>query len=462
MLAASTFALSTTAIQCGRRSGKTIQGAVIILLDTLRADHLSCYGYHRRTTPNIDALAQKGVRFNVAVSNSPWTLPSVGSLLTGSYPRNVFNDQGKLEWSLVESFQQHGYATAAVTEGGFVSQVFGLNKGFSFFRELEGPVQVAAQKQKLAHIEKGGIKKTFEIAGNWLRQHKNENFFLFIHTYEPHAPYTNHNFTTGMDWRDVGPYFPKEFPSRLQTGEMTLTNEKLEYIKALYDGDIANSDRYVGDFISNLKRLGLLDRTLVAITSDHGEELNDHYPSYTGDHGHSLRDPLIRVPLILYDPVNPYKRREISSQIRLMDAIPTIMDILHVKAKRSMAGKSLIPIMNADDADDRIVILGDVKHATGPPRIGVRTKDYKYILALGTDQGQFPLLPAPDQHQLYDLKADPGEQHNIAHLKQDVVNEMQKLLDAVTAEQYRQIKPDISKDADPKAFERLKSLGYVQ
>ncbi len=437
-----------------------LQGVVLILLDTIRSDHLSCYGYDRKTSPNIDALAQKGVRFKLVVSNSPWTLPSVGSLLTAEYPKRSFDNKNKLRSSLVEEFQKEGFSTAAVTEGGFVSRQFAMDRGFSYFEEEEGPVQVLKAGQQRTDDFKGGIERTFGSAKKWLKQHKDERFFLFIHTYEPHIPYTNHKFTKGMNQERIGPVFTFNFLNQLRTGRIKLTDSEVEYVKALYDGDIANSDRMVGDFITFLKDIELDDRTLVVVTSDHGEELNDHYPANTGDHGHSLRDPLVLVPLIIFDPVNAYPVKDVSAQVRLFDIIPTIAELFEMRNIRPTTGTSLLSLMNGEDTKNRIAVLGNTKF--GPLRIGIRTGEYKYITVVQPDKGPVPINPQPPKYQLYDLSVDPGEKNNIVYENPELTFEMSDLLEKEKENISTKIEPVIKKEIDPAALERLKSLGYIQ
>jgi arylsulfatase A-like enzyme len=148
------------------------QGAVLILLDTVRADHLSCYGYGRPTSPHIDALAREGVRFEQVIATSPWTLPSVAALLTGEYAERVL--PGKLTRSLPEVFQQAGFTTAAVTEGGFVSTAFGLDRGFGTFQEEQGAIQLVGQHRAGDPHARGGIELTFERAKQWLSRHREQ------------------------------------------------------------------------------------------------------------------------------------------------------------------------------------------------------------------------------------------------------------------------------------------------
>ena len=258
-------------------AGEELQGAVLILLDTVRADHLGCYGYHRPTSPNLDALARAGVKFEQAVSPSPWTLPSVAALLAAEYPQRVLK-KGQLLRSLVERLSEAGITAAAFTEGGYVSRAYGLDRGFDHYEEEEGPVQLLKPGERRDPNTRGGIEHTFAMARRWLSRNQNRRFFLFIHTYEPHTPYTNDDFTQGIESGLVGPVFAIDLIPRIRSRELVLNDADVEYVKALYDGDILNSDLHVGEFLTFLEDRGLRDRTLLVITSDHGEELNDHYP----------------------------------------------------------------------------------------------------------------------------------------------------------------------------------------
>jgi len=151
-----------------------LQGAILIVLDTVRADHVSCYGHDRPTTPALDGLADAGVRFEQVVSNSPWTLPAVVGLLTGEYPRRTFRE--RMSRSLVEVFQRAGLATGASTEGGFVSRHFGLDLGFDHFEEEEGNVQLWIEDREPEPDPEGGIEHTFDRARKWLAVHRDERF----------------------------------------------------------------------------------------------------------------------------------------------------------------------------------------------------------------------------------------------------------------------------------------------
>jgi arylsulfatase A-like enzyme len=436
-----------------------IQGAVLILLDTVRADHLGCYGYRRPLSPHLDALARRSVRFDRTVASSPWTLPSVAAMLSGEHPqRALAND--KLERSLVTRLQEAGITTAAITEGGWVSRVFRLDLGFDQYTEEEGPVQLLGPGERRDPDATGGIERTFALAREWLIDHRDERFFLFIHTYEPHTPYTNLDFTAGLPKGRFGREFPIELLERLQSGQVTLTEEEVEYAKALYDGDILSSDRHVGSFLTFLEEEGLRERVLITVASDHGEEFADHYPSFTGSHGHSLRDPLVLVPLILHDPTRRYPVREVSTQVRLFDLMPTILELLGVPVDRSIEGASLVPVMGGEETDDRMAFIGMTRR--GPRRIGLRGMGFKYIATVGRAPDGGALTPVPDARQLFDLTNDPGETRNLAGEKPAVAAEFHRLLELERERAGPGSDPEAFVPLDPDVRERLRSLGYVE
>ncbi len=451
------FGCARSESEAQARPGK-LQGAVLILLDTVRADHLSCYGYDRPTSPHIDALARDGVRFERVIAPSPWTLPSVVALLTGEYAERVL--PGKLTRSLPEVFQRAGFSTAAVTEGGFVSTAFGLDRGFGFFQEEQGAIQLLGRHRPGDRRARGGVEQTFERAKQWLSRHREERFFLLIHSYEPHAPYSRRTFADGMDSGVVGPVFLASSLPALQTGQIVLSDEEIEYIKALYDGGILESDRHIGEFLAFLEETGLSDRTLVVVTSDHGEELGDQYPASTGDHGHSLRDPLLTVPLVLYDPTHDYAVREVSAQVRLLDTLPTIAEILGVKIDRAIDGSSLVPLMNGSDSEDRLALASQTRR--GPLRASVRTLGFKFITTLGPGRGTIPLLPEPPPQQLYDLIADPEESRNLVADRPELARMLLRILDERFSGFRETLEPETANGIDPAVLERLKSLGYVR
>ncbi len=443
-----------------------LRGVVLIVLDTLRADRLGCYGYGRPTSPHLDRLAGRGVRFEQAVATAPWTLPSVASLLAGSYAERVYD--GELRQSLVEELRAAGVRTAAFTEGAFVSESYGLGLGFDEWHEEVGAVQLraagagAAAEASPEGGEGGGIERTFSRAERWLARRGTERFFLFLHSYEPHAPYTHRELAAGLDpGRLEGP-FTVHHVAALAEGRLELSDGEIEYVRALYDGDVAASDRRLGRFLDELERLGLADEVAVIVTSDHGEQLDLAYPRNVFDHGHSLRDDLMRVPLLLFDPTRPAAAAVVSQQVRTLDVLPTVAELLGVALDpAAYDGRSLLPLLEGGEREGRPVILGQVK--AGPLRVGLRAQGYKLIQRVGPEAGEAPaLVPPPPEQQLYDLSADPGERHNLAAERPQVARLLLEMLSERHPGQGRSVSPELSHRADPALIERLESLGYLR
>jgi len=433
------------------RPDEPLQGAVLIVLDTVRADHLSGYGHSQPTSPNLDGLAKAGVLFERAVSCAPWTRPSVAAILTGRYPATPWGDE-VVAASVVERIRGAGYATAGFTEGGFFTRKFGMDRGFETYAEERGAI-VAPQPG-------GGIANTFRQAEAWLASHKADRFFLLIHTYEPHAPYVHRDFAEGMPMGAIGERFSIDLLDRLQSGELTLSRPEIEYVRALYEGDILNSDHFVGRFRGVLRELGLDERTLLVVTSDHGEEMADHAPANIGDHGHSLYDDLLLVPLIVYDPRAPKAGTRVRTQVRTIDVLPTITDLLGLPADPDLDGASLTPVMAGADVADRPAISG--WNRKGRLRASLRDGRFKYVTVLDDPTVRRPVLVSPPDHELFDLARDPGEKTNLHAAEPERARAMHASLMEARARMRRSEAGPSPAGVDREAEERLRSLGYVQ
>lgn len=440
------------------------RGAVLILIDTLRPDRLGCYGHDRPTSPALDALAESGVRFETVVSAAPWTMPSVGALLSAQEPELAFDTDWQLQSSVVEDFRAAGVATAAFTEGAFVSRHFGMDLGFDEFIEEEGSFHAIVGGERLDGDKPltGGVANTFNLARKWLAQNSDRPFFLVIHTYEVHTPYVRARFAKGDGGR-IGKSFDIRLLHPLQSGELQLTPEEREHVIDLYDGGIRATDRHVGNFMEFLEELGVAETTVVAVTSDHGEELGEHSERYLFDHGHSLMDNLLLVPLIVSDPTRAWPEKVVTDQVRTLDVLPTLAELMGVPLSGGTSGSSLVPLMTGEDRGARFSVSGQTQ--SGPHRIALRDGNYKFIVTLDTGEPERPVDDAlgdiPDA-QLFDLAADPGEQHNLASERQKVVNSMTGWL---RKWQKRLTRPD--RRATPKAMDeahlqRLRELGYVK
>jgi arylsulfatase A-like enzyme len=342
---------------------------ILISIDTLRADHLSAYGYTKIHTPNIDAFAENGTLFSNAGTQVPLTLPSHTVLFTSTYPF-----QSKIEENaepvgggvitLASVLQSHGYQTAAFIGSVFLEKQLGLDKGFevydspfSFaaFSALSGEMVLAGSDQnRYAVRESRDGAFVLRAATQWLEEKRAKPFLAFVHLFDLHKPY------------------------RVSGG---------------YDAELAYVDQALGRFRQMLVRTGLWDRSLVVLVSDHGEGLEDHGED---SHGYFLYQSTLWVPLLMHWPTGGHPAR-ISEPCGLIDVAPTVLDFLHLPAPPSFEGRSLLN-SEAHPVYSETVYEHD---AFGwAPLRSLRSGKYKYIAA-----------PKPE---LYDLAADPHELHNLA------------------------------------------------
>ena len=449
----------TLSTACGETPRPTPRGAVLILVDTLRPDRLGCYGHERPTSPAIDSLAETGVLFEHVVSSAPWTMPSVGALLSANEPELAFDTDWKLLSSVVEDFSEAGIKTAAFTEGAFVSRHFGMDLGFETFVEEESSFHATMAGERLNSEAPltGGIGNTFNLARQWLEQNSEAPFFLVIHTYEVHTPYTRPRFAKGDGGR-IGKSFDIRMLKPMQTGEIELTDQERAHVIDLYDGGIRATDRHVGRFLEFLSELGLRDKVVVALTSDHGEELGEHSERFAFDHGHSLKDNLLLVPLIINDPTRSWPVHVVTDQVRTLDVLPTIADLLGVPARGDTNGSSLVPLMNGHDSGARFAVSGQTQ--AGPHRMSLRDGNFKYIVSIA--EGDQPLEDDIADEQLYDLRADPAEQHNLASDHEAVTSSMARWLRRWKKGVARPTRRATPKAMDKAHLERLKALGYLK
>ncbi|HKX45255.1 MAG TPA: sulfatase, partial [Planctomycetota bacterium] len=289
---------------------------VVISLDTLRADHLGCYGYARPTSPNIDALAAEGVLFERAISQASSTLPAHRAL----FQSREASLAGGAEPTLAELLGRAGFRTVAFTGGGNVSAAFGFGRGFE--RYVEDP---------------RGFAHAFDAVELWLREHAGERFFLFLHSYDVHAPYDPPPPFDSVFYPDyAGPLTGRETRALLRSlaprGEHAssaparrLDEEDERKLVALYDGGILYADQFVGRLVLLLRELGIDDETALVLLSDHGEEFWEHGSVL---HSHSLYQELVHVPLIFSLPGGRAAGARVAETVRLIDVAPTLLELL--------------------------------------------------------------------------------------------------------------------------------------
>lgn len=412
---------------------------VLLSLDTLRADHLSSHGHSRPTSPHMDALAKRGYRFATAVSQAPWTRPSHRSMLTGLYPSSHGGLTGP---RLSELFWRRGYRTFAVTGGGQLDPKFGFGSGFE-----------AYQGQEWLRVPEELFRRIDARPGN--------RFFLFLHSWEPHDPYEDGRFAAGLPAGRI----QGRFDHALWRGwNETLTDEEKAYAEALYDGDIARADEGIRDLLDGLERRGLLDRTILAITSDHGEAFWEHG---TWRHGMHLYEHQVRVPLILWVPpgvraahglLDPGGRDGIvvEQQVALIDLYPTLAELAGVPVEHRLQGRSLLPLLRGETLPPREVLSENVNVAR-VERKALRTDQVKLIQTLARDDSR----EFGPELLLFDLRRDPGERENLAPRLAGAAEALRARIAAIRAGSTDTIEEAVPEDLDPELRRQLEALGYL-
>lgn len=387
---------------------------IVIGVDTLRADHVGAMGYERDTTPALDALATKGYLFTNAISASSWTVPAFMAAFTGQYPSvtgvvnkfTVFTkDEQKLTnlkelspntETLAQVMQKNGYATGGFTGDAGVSGKFGYRQGYDAYTD---------------ETTFGGLENSEAHALAWLDQIGGKKFFMFFHGYDLHGQF---NIPAGYQSRYqpegyAGPYqgTAKE-EEKLREDQLSAplayTDADAAFWTAWYDGKLHDADARLQGFLDELSSRGLLDKTVIVLMSDHGEEFFDHGGF---DHGLSLYDELVHVPFLIVVP-GAEGGKTIPAQVSTMDLAPTIFDIVGVDPdqamKKQLAGReSLVPYL-ANPSKKGYDVFAETDYRDFTHKRSVRTADgWKYILTLESGN-----------EELYNLADDPREKHNLA------------------------------------------------
>lgn len=485
---------------CDRsRPASDAWNVVLVVVDTLRADHLGLYGYARDTSPHLEAFASEGIVFERAQSPAPWTVPSLISLVTSLYPDahgiRSFPDPGRLDadvTTLAEVLQARGYVTAAFTEGGYAKGDFGLDQGFSLFPRNPGDDEGHGSNV----LYPSRLERNLDRALAWLDDRGEEPFFLLFHTYETHGPYRApeayiQRFHPGYDadreherlrealakWKEEGEVDPSEFlllerharhchPADVRVDMAGLKRfgrahglydpefdeALLGWIRDNYDAEIAYTDEVLQRLWDALLVEGLGERTLIVVTSDHGEGLGDHGAI---SHGSVLFEEVLRVPLVMRVPAGHFPSRRIEALVSTVDVMPTILDLLKIPSDGlRLQGRSLVPLLEGRPLE-RVAF----SHARN-----TAARDPLYSLRLGP--WRFNLDRDTGRSQLYDHRSDPGEVENVASRHPSLAARLRRVLEGqIRTDQARrrQLRPQGSPAGlREDTLEELRALGYLE
>lgn len=398
---------------------------VLITLDTTGADELGSYGHEEASTPNLDRIAEEGLRVERSVAVTPITLPSHASILTGLYPpRHGVRDNSDFRLppdalTLAEHLEEQGYSTAAVVAAYVLSSDFGIGQGFDRYDEPRSDRLITPQAKELEHrpILQRPAAEVTDQALEFLDSGLGEPFFLWAHYYDPHAEYEP----------------PEPFASR--------------FADRPYDGEIAYMDREIGRLVADLRRRGLLDDTLLVVTGDHGESLDEHGEN---THGLFVYDATQRVPLILRFPPAIPAGLTTDRLVSGVDLAPTILELLGLPPMDGVEGVSFAPVVRGETMPERPAVYAEAK-------LPERSYGWSPLLALSDRRHKFIEAPRPE---LYDLRSDPDELENLADERPQEVAQWRARLAAL--EEAWPV-PDVAAERPISDAERehLMSLGYL-
>lgn len=429
---------------------------ILISIDSLRADHLSCYGYPRKTGPNIDKLASEGVIVSEASSTTSWTLPAHMSMLTSMYPEahGVITDKDYLDENrvtLAEVLRKEKYATAAFVSGPYLSSRYGFNRGFDLYDDFT--INFDSHNESHQGITSPKLNEAIQ---SWLRKNYEKKFFLFLHYWDVHYDYIPpppYDTMFDPDYKGTIDAQNYEFNYRIRRG---MDPRDLFHIIALYDGEIALTDRYIGELLSALKELGIFNRTLIVLTADHGDEFYEH-----GRKGHmrTLYEEVLHVPLIFKFPSNSnlVGDRKVKEVVSIIDIVPTILEYISVKPNEEMQGRSLLHLLNGNNKSNDVLIYSSLLYKLAT----VRSADSKLIHYFEVPKKEFFDLVNDSQEKinLFDKRTSK----NIAEEESYLIS----LLNWLNAQrQFHRALPKTATKNEVELSEpmkeQLKSLGYMQ
>jgi len=448
--------LAACTVSCGR--GDAPDSVFLIVVDTLRPDRLSAYGYEGHETPNIDRLAKRGVRFAHAQSPASWTVPSMGAIMTSLYPTQIglierqSDPSVKLEWqdrrpqraytlqqyetTLAERLKEAGYYTAAFVDQPFLSFRRGFVQGFDFWyypvdrvtirkHDTSQPIPDKPETSPLGDAFESDSLLIHEFDA-WLADYKDEKVFVWLHLLAPHRPYSPPARYLPDGVEEPGP------------------SER-------YDGEVRAIDEMIGEVTRIIRRHVGWGRAMIVFTSDHGEGFGEHGME---EHGHTLHSEVVHVPLVVVAP--PLPKTTVDEMVSTIDIVPTILDVTGVGVPSGLEGESLVPVI---EGQARQGLLFSEGMLYGSTERSLTAHGYKYMW----DQ--------QERNRLYDVPADVVEASDIARNNLGWSSKLEGML-AVLHNRLMQdfaLRQDMGESVDSLTLQRdeervlksLKSLGYI-
>lgn len=479
---------------------------LLISIDTLRADHLSCYGYHRKTTPNIDKLASEGTIYKQHYSTSVWTPPGHASLLTGLYvsEHGVYGERRLADNipTIASVLKLHGYQTAGFVNNSQVGELVGFDKGHDLFVEVwkESPYKNSVERilkggfrrfKGYLGYEDMGAKRTNKLFFDWVNNiERDKPFYCFLHYIEPHnplkppRPYKNKYLpshamarspdkieatkqSTRVDMKKIKKVAHN--PLICYVEDITLTHDEIEFLNALYDGEIAYTDNKIGEIITILKENKLYDNTMIIITSDHGEHFGEHG---LWSHVASLYREILHIPLIIKYPKGVEYIEEVNGYTQLVDIFPTITEIAEVSQKElNTSGVSLVYNGRNNNKYHEYIFAeweGRVPYfIQDKVRAQVEDEDKRKDI---TNRFKIQMAMIQDKKYKYIWKSDGIEEiYDVSNGKEVKIEPVlnKEATDSLRSELFRKRKPivdakeEVISKIDDEIAKNLKALGYM-
>jgi arylsulfatase A-like enzyme len=444
------------------RAGLPVRHVILITIDTLRADFLSCLNPGAPTTPNIDTLARDGVLFKRAVSSAPWTLPSVSSIMTGlsplvhqtMYPRSRLPDELT---TLAEYMQEAGYYTAAIGYNPFLMSSYNVCQGFDEYTFTGIPVRHSSLGGFVVDSifpwlfpSTGSTGQITNLVTRWMERNKDRRFFLWTHYLDPHVPYSPPPafIPDGEPSPRIGTTFHRA--DDIRAGHLFPTPTERRWIRALYGGEVRYVDDNVGQVLQALKRLGIYDDALILLTSDHGEEFWEHGGF---EHGHSLNQELLWVPLIVKLP-RSVRQGEVAARVSTESILPTVLDICDVDYEdQYLTGRSLIALIDGRAQSGEATPLLSTGTLYYEQQESVAFGEYKYVLHAVTGDEEFFRLDSASGYEAMQATEEQLERaRTILDLRRSACAELREYYGVIPEEA----------PIDESVQEQLRALGYVK